>query len=110
MVVYTTRRAMGGNAKNGVKRCQARFNGFGQASQSVEAHDQDIAHVPVGQLGAHVGLKSRAFIGLDPDAQHVLDALHVHSDRQVSGPVLHRVIASDFDADRVQVDHRVERF
>ena len=36
--------------------------------------------------------------------------LHVHSDRQVRGPVLHPVIASDFDADRVQVDHRVERF
>ena len=35
---------------------------------------------------------------------------HVHSDRQVSGPVLHPVIASDFDADRIQVDHRVERF
>ena len=35
---------------------------------------------------------------------------YVHSHRQVSGPVLHPVIASDFDADRVQVDHRVERF
>ena len=57
-----------------------------------------------------MGPKSRAFIGVDPDAQHMLDALHVHSDRQVSGPVLHCVIASDFDADRVQVDHRVERF
>ena len=87
-----------------------RFDGFGQASQPVAAHDQDIAHAPVGQLGAHVGPKSPSFIGLDPDAQHVLDALHVHSHRQVSGPVLHPVIASDFDADRVQVDHRVERF
>ena len=87
-----------------------RFDGFGQAGQSVAAYDQDIAHAPVGQLGAHVGPKSPSFIGLDPDAQHVLDALHVHSHRQVSGPVLHPVIASDFDADRVQVDHRVERF
>ena len=87
-----------------------RFNGFGKATQPVAAHDQDIAHAPVGQLGAHVGPKSRAFIGLDPDAQHMLNTVHVHSDRQVSGPVLHRVIASDFDADRVQVDHRVERF
>ena len=52
----------------------------------------------------------RRLIGLDPDAQHVLDAFHVHSHRQVSGPVFHPVIASDFDADRVQVDHRVERF
>ena len=29
---------------------------------------------------------------------------------RLSGPVLHPVIASDFDADRVQIDHRVERF
>lgn len=59
---------------------------------------------------AHTWAQKPRLHRLDPDAQHMLDALHVHSDRQVSGPVLHPVIASDFDADRVQVDHRVERF
>ena len=87
-----------------------RFDDFGQSSQTIAAHDQDIVHAPVGQLGTYVGPKCCSFIGLDPDAQHMHDALHVHSDRQVSDPVLHCVIASEFDADRVQVDHRVEHF
>jgi hypothetical protein len=46
---------------------------------------------------------------LDPDAEDVLDPVHVDPDGDVRGPVGHVRAVADLDHDRVQVEHRVER-
>lgn len=56
-----------------------RLDGLGQAGQPVAAHDQHVLHAPVGQIGAHVGPEGGPLPVLDPDPQHVLDAVHVHA-------------------------------
>ena len=43
----------------------------------VAAHDQDVADAAVGQLGADPDPELRAFAGLQPDPEHVLDAVEV---------------------------------
>ena len=45
-----------------------------RAGEPVAAHDQHVLHAPVGQFGAHVGPEGGPLIGLDPDAQHVLNS------------------------------------
>src|SRR5699024_5963659 len=67
-----------------------------------------IADSPVGELGAHVGPKGRAFGVLDPDAKHVLDTIHIHANSEMSrfGPNV--PVITDLDPDRVEIDHGVE--
>lgn len=81
---------------------------LGETSKTVAAHDQYVHHSPVGQVGAHVRPKRGGLVSLDPDAQHMLDAIHVHSHGDVRGPVGDLVIGADLDTDRIEVDHRVE--
>ena len=46
---------------------------------------------------------------LDPDPQHVLDAVHAPRPRRCGfGRPRHPVVGADLDADRVEADHRVE--
>jgi hypothetical protein len=58
-----------------------------QAGQAVAAGDQDVLHSAVGQLGADSGPELRAFAGLYPDGEHVLDAVGVDAGGQVRGLV-----------------------
>lgn len=63
----------------------------------------------LASLGAHAGPELRALGGLDPDAQDVLDAVHVDADGDVRGPVGHVRAVADLHHQRVEVDDRVER-
>src|SRR5690606_6044111 len=47
--------------------------------------------------------------GLDPDAQDMLDPVHVDADGDVRGLVAHMPAIADLHDQRVEVDHRVER-
>lgn len=42
--------------------------------------------------------------------QHVLDAVHIDADRDVSGFVADMPAIADLHEQRIQVDHRIERF
>lgn len=56
---------------------------FGRTCQAIAAHDEHITHAPVGQIHVDPGPTLRAFGGLDPDTQHVLDSVDVDTDRDV---------------------------
>src|SRR5699024_10647577 len=87
-----------------------RLDRLGKPGQAVAADDEHVTHPAVGQVGADLGPELGALVGLDPDAQHVADAVHVHADGDVGGLVDHVGAVFDLDHDRVEVDHRVERF
>ena len=87
-----------------------RLDRLGKPGQPVAAHDEHVADAAVGQLGADAGPELRALAGLDPDPQHVLDAVHVDADGDVRGLVAHVRAVADLHDQRVEVDHRVERF
>ena len=71
-----------------------RLDRLRQALEPVAAHDQHVLHAPVGEIGADVGPERRALGVLDPDPQHVLDALEVHADGDV-GCLLYTSDAAD---------------
>ena len=85
-----------------------RLDRLGQARQPVAAHDQHVSDAAVGEFGAHASPEGGALVGLHPDPQDVLDALHVDSDGDVGRLVGHPPAVADLDTDRVEVDHRVE--
>src|SRR5699024_7246604 len=85
-----------------------RLDRLGEALEPIAAHDQHVLDAAVGQLGAHARPELRALVRLDPDAQDVLDAVHVDPDGDVSGLVAHVRPVADLDPDRIEVDHRVE--
>lgn len=62
-----------------------------------------------GELGADGRPERCALVRLQPDAQHVLDALHVDADGEMGGLVAHVPAVTDLDDDRVEEDHRIER-
>ena len=84
------------------------LDGLGQALQPVAAHDQHVHDAPVGHLRAHVRPERGSLRILYPDAQHVLDTLHVDADRDVCGLRHDPAAVPDLDAYRVQVHDRVE--
>jgi hypothetical protein len=64
-----------------------RLDRLGESRQAVATDDEHVAHTAIGQLSAHPGPELRAFSGLNPDPQDVLDTVHIHPDRDVSGLV-----------------------
>ncbi len=46
---------------------------------------------------------------LDPKAEHVLVAAGFEAQRDVDGLVLHRALVADFDPERVEEDHGIDR-
>ena len=88
----------------------ARLDGLGEPGQPVAAHDQHVPDPAVAQLGADPGPELGALGGLHPDAQHVLDPVQVHPDRDVRGLVPDLVPVADLDHQGVQVDDGVELF
>jgi hypothetical protein len=85
------------------------LDGFGEAGEAVAAHDQHVFDAAVGQLGAHPSPKPGALSCLHPNAQHMLDAVHVHPDSDMGGLVAHMRGVFDLDHQRIQIDHRIQR-
>src|SRR5690606_6123022 len=85
-----------------------RLDRFAEPGQAVAADDEHVADAPVAQLGAHAGPELGPFAGLDPDPEHVLDALEIHADGDVGRPVADLVAVADLHHQRVEVDDRVD--
>lgn len=54
-----------------------------ESGEAVAAHDQYVPDPAVGQVGVHSGPEIRALGLLQPDPQHMLDAVHVDRDGDV---------------------------
>ena len=57
--------------------------------------DEDVFDATVGEFGADAGPELRALGRLDPNAQNVLDAVHVDADRDMRGLVPHMRAVTD---------------
>ena len=79
-----------------------------EAGQPVAAHDQRVAQAAVLQLGEDVQPELRAFGVLQPDAQHVLDTVHIDADDQVGCLVGDHAAVADLHAQRVDVEDGVD--
>ena len=86
-----------------------RRDGLREPGEPVAAHDEHILDAAVGQFSADPGPELRPLAGLDPDAQNVLDALHVHAHGDVRGTVPDLVPVADLDDDRIQIEDRIQR-
>src|SRR6218665_4089286 len=93
LVVKITRRSCGGNARNGVNRSHASSNtcadrGFARpSSDALNASRAARAAAAVGDLRADRPPELRALRVLHPDAQDVLDAVHLDDHGDIRGLV-----------------------
>ena len=70
--------------------------------------DEDVFDATVGQFGADAGSELCVLGRLDPNAQNVLDAVHVDTDSDTRGLVPHMRAVSDLHHQCVQIDDRIE--
>jgi hypothetical protein len=87
-----------------------RLDRLRESRQPVATDDEYVPDAAIGQLSAYPGPELRAFSGLNPDPEDVFDTVHVHPDRDVSGLVANVCAIADLHHDRVEIDHRIERF
>ena len=85
-----------------------RLDRFGEPTEPVTAHDQHVPDSSICELGAYPGPELGALGGLDPDAEHMLDAVEVDPHRDVGGLVADLVTVSDLHHQGIEVDDRVE--
>ena len=57
-----------------------------------------------------MGPERRALGVLDPDAQHVLDPVQIHADRNIGGTIDDLAVLPDLDPDRIEIEDWVELF
>jgi hypothetical protein len=86
-----------------------RLDRLREPGQPVTAGDQHVLDAAVAELSEHPGPKLRPLAGLDPDPQHVLDAVGVDPDRDVGGLVPDGVVVADLHHQRIQVQNRIDR-
>ena len=87
-----------------------RSDRFRQAPQPGTAHDQRVSEAAVAQFGEHGRplFGALAACGAQPQAQHVSFAGQVDPDGDAHAPV-GDLGAADFDGDRVDQQHRIDR-
>jgi hypothetical protein len=64
---------------------------------------------PRSQVGQHAEPELGTRVGLDPDPEHVFDAVGIYADHETGGLVHHVRAVADLDHERVDVDDRVHR-
>ena len=82
---------------------------FGQPGQPVAADKQRVTTAPIAQLGEHPVPELGALGLLNPDPQHLLDALDIHADHHVGGLVGHHAAVANLDPDGVDIQDRIHR-
>lgn len=74
----------------------------------VTADNEDVFDPTVGQVGAYLRPKGRAFFLGNPQAQNVFDSVDINTDGHIGTLVDYAATITDFDTQRVKEDHGVE--
>jgi hypothetical protein len=81
---------------------------LGEPLKAVDAGDQHIADAALVQIVEHREPELGAFCVLPPDPERVAVAVAGDAEREVAGAASHRTVLCDLDAQRVEVDDRID--
>src|SRR5512134_1714474 len=82
---------------------------LGEALQAIDDGDQDVADAAGLQLVHHLQPELRSFALLDPQPEHVFLAVDIERQRDVHRFVANQAVVADFDPERVEEDHGINR-
>lgn len=85
-----------------------RLDRLGEATEPVDAADQDVLDAARAQVVEHRQPRARALALLPPDPQDLALAVGADPDRQLAAAVLDRAAGPHLDYQGVEVDDRVE--
>lgn len=83
---------------------------LGKALQAVDDGDQDVGHAAVPQIVHDLEPEFGAFGLLDPKPENVFLARCSHAQHDVDRLVFDHPLIPDFDSERIEKDHRINRF
>lgn len=86
---------------------EGRFDGLGEALETVHDGDQDVLNAAVAQIAQHLGPEFGPLIGLEPQAQNVPCAVRQDRQSHEDRLVRDRAVAADVDPDRIHEHHRI---
>ena len=83
-------------------------DGLGEALEAVHHGDQDVSHPPILPLGHHPHPEFSPFGLLDPQPQHLFDALHIYAQGHVERLVLDHAFVANLYPQGVEDHHGID--
>ena len=84
------------------------FDGFGKSGETVHAADEDILHAAISDLGKNLHPEFCPLAFTNPDAKHLLDAIHCDAEKNVGALAHNLSIVPHLKVNAIEVDDRVE--
>ena len=85
------------------------FNGLRHTLEAVCDGDQDVLYATVFQFRKYRRPESRAFVFMNPHAEHIASAVTTYAESQMNRHLLDDAVLTDIDAQSVKEHHRVDR-
>ena len=85
------------------------FNGLRHTLEAVCDGDQDVLYASVFQFRKYRRPESRAFVFMNPHAEHIASAVTTYAESQMNRHLLDDAVLTDIDAQSVKEHHRVDR-
>lgn len=85
------------------------FNGLRHTLEAVCDGDQDVLYATVFQFRKYRRPESRAFVFMNPHAEHIASAVTTYAESQMNRHLLDDAVLTDIDAQSVKEHHRADR-
>ena len=85
------------------------FNGLRHTLEAVFDGDQDVLYATVFQFRKYRRPESRAFVFMNPHAEHIASAVTTYAESPMNRHLLDDAVLTDIDAQSVKEHHRVVR-
>ena len=85
------------------------LNGLRHTLEAVCDGDQDVLYATVFQFRKYRRPESRAFVFMNPHAEHIASAVTTYAESQMNRHLLDDAVLTDIDVQSVKEHHRVDR-
>ena len=85
------------------------FDGLRHTLEAVCDGDQDVLYATVFQFRKYRRPESRAFVFMNPHAEHIASAVTTYAESQMNRHLLDDAVLTDIDAQSIKEHHRVDR-
>ena len=85
------------------------LNGLRHTLEAVCDGDRDVLYATVFQFRKYRRPESRAFVFMNPHAEHIASAVTTYAESQMNRYLLDDAVLTDIDAQSVKEHHRVDR-
>ena len=85
------------------------FNGLRHTLEAVCDGDRDVLYATVFQFRKYRRPESRAFVFMNPHAEHIASAVTTYAESQMNRHLLDDAVLTDIDVQSVKEHHRVDR-